>query len=240
MIFLEIILETLSPTIIAERRSLRGFLKTLNYIPASTLRGAILSELYRRGIIKDDFLKNERESPSLVASYAYPVTSGGKKAYPSHPFMYECKVCKWRKNYLNNVIGELESYGELRELIPATCENGHAALENLYSKCYPDDANKVPASRFICTGVSKRRGSSETGMLYEYEAMTPGRKFWATLALPDRIMEHIDGLEIHIGRGISRGFGRSKIVKTRTISLRDIALRIGETITCGRYVVFYA
>ena len=85
---LEIMLEILSPTIITERRSLRGFLKTLNYIPASTLRGAILSELYRNGIVGDDFLKSEREKPSVIASYAYPVTSGGEKCYPSHPFMY--------------------------------------------------------------------------------------------------------------------------------------------------------
>ncbi|MEM1990860.1 MAG: hypothetical protein QW782_09570, partial [Candidatus Bathyarchaeia archaeon] len=107
---LEIMLEILSPTIITERRSLRGFLKTLNYIPASTLRGAILSELYRNGIVGDDFLKSEREKPSVIASYAYPVTSGGEKCYPSHPFMYRCKVCGQYENYLGKIIEDLESY----------------------------------------------------------------------------------------------------------------------------------
>ncbi|MEM4677384.1 MAG: hypothetical protein QXY55_05805 [Candidatus Korarchaeota archaeon] len=242
---LEIMLEILSPTIITERRSLRGFLKTLDYIPASTLRGAILSELYRNGIVGDDFLKSERDKPSVIASYAYPVTSDGKKCYPSHPFMYRCKVCGQYENYLDKIIedlerdGDLERYGELRKLIGITCRNGHAALENLYSKYYPSETCKVSASRFICTGVNKRRGSSETGMLYEYEAITPGRKFWATLTIPDEIEKYIDGLEIRIGRGISRGFGISKIVKSKVISLREAAMKIEEALTHGRYLVLF-
>lgn len=240
MIFLEVILEILSPTIITEGRSLRGFLKVLSYIPASTLRGAILSELYRRGVIKEDFLKNERERPSVIASYAYPVTGEGEKSYPSHPFMWECKICKQRENYLGRIIGDLESCGKLRELTYIACKNGHMVLENLYSKCYPADDDKILASRFICTGVSKGRGSSEAGMLYEYEAITPGRRFWATLSIPDRIMEYVNGLEIRIGRGVSRGFGRSKIVESKTINLRDVAMRIEEAIAHGRYIVFYA
>ncbi|MEM0049617.1 MAG: hypothetical protein QW424_07045 [Candidatus Bathyarchaeia archaeon] len=237
---LEIVLEILSPTIITERRSLRGFLKTLDYIPASTLRGAILSELYRNGIVGDDFLKSEREKPSVIASYAYPVTSGGEKCYPSHPFMYKCKVCGQYENYLGKIIEELERDEKLKELTDITCRNGHMALENLYSKHYPSEAGKVPASRFICTGVNKRRGSSETGMLYEYEAITPGRKFWTTLAIPDKIEKYIDGLEIRIGRGISRGFGISKIIKSRVISLREVAMRIEEALTHGRYLVLFS
>ncbi|MEM1515734.1 MAG: hypothetical protein QXO15_07900 [Nitrososphaerota archaeon] len=240
MVFLEIILEILSPTIVTERRSLRGFLKVPNYIPALTLRGAILSELYRRGIIGKDFLKNERERPSVIVSYAYPVTSEGEKSYPSHPFMWECKMCGQRENYLSRIIGDLENYGELRELMRIACKNGHMVLENLYSKCYPTDANKILASRFICTGVSKERGSSETGMLYEYEAMTPRRRFWATLSIPDEIMECIDGLEICIGRGISRGFGRSKIVESKIVSLRDATMRVEGAIAHGKYIALYA
>jgi len=239
MIILEIILEILSPTIITERRSPRGFLKTLDYIPASTLRGAILSELYRNGIIGDDFLKSEREKPSVIVSYAYPVTSSGEKCYPSHPFMYKCKVCEEYENYLGKIIENLERDEKLKELIDITCKNGHMALENLYSKYYPSETGKVPASRFICTSVSKKRGSSEIGMLYEYEAITPGRKFWATLAIPDKIEKYIDELEIRIGRGISRGFGLSKIIKSKVVSLKDVAMRIEEALTHSRYIVLF-
>lgn len=248
--FLEITLEMLSPAVIVERRSLRGFLKALDYIPASTLRGAILSELYRMGVVKDDFLGRERENPSVIASYAYPLINGDKKTYPSHPFIYKCKICGESKNYLDylaKIIEELERDGELREIRPITCKEGHAALESLYSKPYPDEkdrkdqkVHRVPASRFISTSVSKERGSSETGMLYEYETITPGRRFWATLAIPDKIGEYIDGLEIHIGRGISRGFGRAKITKSKAISLKDIEVRISESITNRNYLVLYA
>lgn len=241
MMLLEMTLEVLSPTIIAERRTLRGFLKVLDYIPASTLRGAILSELYRIGVVKNDFLECERKSPSVIISYAYPIFDGDKKSYPGHPFIYKCKTCGVSENHLGKVIEELEDNGELKETRYIACRCGHTALESYYSKSYPDrEEDKVSASRFICTGVNKERGTSETGMLYEYEAITPGRKFWATLALPDKVGEHIDGLEIRIGRGISRGFGRSRIIKSRAIGLRDIAMKIEESMAYGKYLVLYA
>ncbi|MEM0235128.1 RAMP superfamily CRISPR-associated protein [Thermofilum sp.] len=240
MKFLEVELEILSPTIVTERRSLRGFLKALDYIPASTLRGAILSELYRRGIVKESFLESERARPSVITSYAYPVVDG-RKTYPAHPFMYECKICKVVKNYLSEVIEDLESHGHLSKLAHLTCESGHVALESLYSKPYPKEGkNRVPTSRFLCTGVSKERGTSEIGMLYEYEAIAPGRKFWATMAVPDELEEHVDGLEVRIGRGISRGFGRSRIIKSSVIGLRGLAAKIEEVIVQGKYIVFYA
>lgn len=244
MVFLEITLEILSPTVIAERRSLRGFLKVLDYIPASTLRGAILSELYRVGVIKEDFLEDERRNPSVIASYAYPLIDGGEKSYPGHPFMYKCKICGESENHLADVIEELESNGELRGVKHITCKKGHTTLESLYSKPYfngkDQKVRRIPTSRFISTSVSKERGSSETGMLYEYEAITPGRRFWTTLAIPDKIGEYVDGLEIHIGRGISRGFGRSKIVNSKVINLKDVEMKIGGSITDGKYLVLYA
>ncbi|MEM2169775.1 MAG: RAMP superfamily CRISPR-associated protein [Candidatus Nezhaarchaeales archaeon] len=243
MNFLEIILEVLSPTIITERRTLRGFLKVPNFIPASTLRGAILSELYRRGVIEEDFLKGERTKPSVIASYAHPVTSRGEKSYPSHPFMWECKTCEERINYLSEVIDDLENYNNLRERTHITCRKGHVTLETLYSKYYPIDdgrERKVSTSRFVCTSVSKTRGSSEVGMLYEYEAIAPGRRFWAILSIPDELVKYIDGLEIRIGRGISRGFGISKIIELSMISLREVLMRIEDSIIRRDYVVFYS
>lgn len=241
MAFLEITLEILSPTVVVERRTLRGFLKPLDYIPASTLRGAIVSGLYRMGVVGDDFLESERRSPSVIASYAYPVVDGGKRSYPGHPFMYKCKVCGAVEDRLSEVVEDLEEGGELREAGRVACRRGHVALDALYSKPYPSgEGGEVPAGRFICTGVSKGRGSSEVGMLYEYEAMTPGRRFWATLALPDGLEEHIDGLEVRIGRGVSRGFGRSKVVRSRVISLDDVAMKIKEGMAHGKYFVLYA
>lgn len=240
MVFFEITLESLSPAVIVEKRSLRGFLRALDYIPASTLRGAILSELYRMGIVKHDFLECERRNPSVITSYAYPLLDG-EKSYPSHPFMYKCKVCGVKENRLKEIVEELEIYGELRRTRRVACKRGHAALESFYSKPYSSkEDERVSTSRFICTSMSKKRGCSEAGMLYEYEAMTPGRKFWATLALPDGIGEHVDKLELHIGRGISRGFGRFRIVRTKVIDLTDIAMRIEESMTREKYIVLYA
>lgn len=244
MKFLEVEVEILSPTIITERRSVRGFLKALDYIPASTLRGAVISELYRRGIVDEGFLRSERVKPSIIVSYAYPITSDGRRTYPAHPFMYKCKLCNNKEgkieNVLSNVINDLESNGKLTEPIYTTCKQGHVALESLYSEPYPEEKNKVSTARFLCTGVSKERGTSETGMLYEYEAITPGRKFWATMAVPEELEKYIDGLEVRIGRGISRGFGMSKIVKSSVVSLRGMASKIENIVSSRGYLVLYA
>lgn len=241
MKFLEIMIEILSPAIITERRSLRGYLKPLDFIPASMLRGAILSRLYGIGAVNEDFLKNEKDKPSIISSYAHPLIDG-KKTYPGHPFMYKCKICDEKiENRLSEVLEELEKNGELKEPMRVICEKGHAALESLYSKpCTDDEDSKALASRFICTSVNKRLGSSEAGMIYYYEAIAPGAKFWATIALPDEVEEHVDGLEIYIGRGISRGFGRSKIVKVKEIDLKDFAMRIEEVSVREKHVVLYA
>lgn len=242
MRFLEIMLETLSPTVVTARISVRGFLKALDHIPASMLRGAILSELYRSGVVDKSFLESERYGkPSVITSYAYPITSEGKKSYPGHPFMYKCKVCGSIENYLGEIINRLELDGGLREKVPISCRYGHKALESFHSRFYPsEDGGKVPTSRFICTGVSKRRASSEAGLLFEYEAISPGRRFWATLALPNEVTDYIDGLEIYIGRGISRGFGRSRIVKLREIILEDVAMQVEQSLTSGGYIALYA
>jgi uncharacterized protein (DUF2342 family) len=53
-------------------------------------------------------------------------------------------------------------------------------------------------------------------MLFSYEAIAEGTRFWARLALPDSVAGKIpEKLEVAVGRGSSRGFGRS-VVKVRS------------------------
>ena len=46
---------------------------------------------------------------------------------------------------------------------------------------------RIFASRSVSVGVSKRRASSRRGLLYEYEAISAGQKFWANLAIPNEL-----------------------------------------------------
>ncbi|MCX8170016.1 MAG: hypothetical protein N3D72_02885, partial [Candidatus Methanomethyliaceae archaeon] len=202
--FLKILFKMISPAIITSRVSRTGFLKPLEFIPASMLKGAIISQLYRNGAIDASSLTVA--SSSIFASYAYPVV-GNLELYPCHPLMYECKICKEFIDYTNIVIDEMERSGVL-ELRNIVCNNGHRTLENLYTKFYPK--YDIISHKTICVGIDKERGSSEVGMLYEYEAIPSESKFWAILAISEEY--DLKDFEFYIGRGISRGFGKARIV----------------------------
>ena len=91
MKFYEVKIKTLSPTIIPERKIERGYKGQLKYIPSTTLRGAILTSLYMKGYLDLEEVKTIGKSCELLVSNAYLIDSGFK-SYPSHPFMYRCKI----------------------------------------------------------------------------------------------------------------------------------------------------
>jgi CRISPR/Cas system CSM-associated protein Csm3 (group 7 of RAMP superfamily) len=254
MEFFKITFKLLSPAIITERRSRTGFLKPLKFIPASTLRGAILSALFKNGLMAREFLEGD-EALSVIASYAYPITSSGEETYPCHPFIYRCKICEAHgkyayKNYAAEVLPILER-GE-RPNYKHVCDEGHAGLESLYSEPispikYNPLSGKATERReyreilthgAICVGINRERATSERGMLYEYEAIAAGRKFWATVTLPDKFVGVLDGLEFNVGRGISRGFGRVRITNVESIDLQSVVNRIPTASTSGRVVLY--
>jgi len=89
---LEVRVRLQSPAIVTTRRTERGFVRPADHIPGSTLRGAILSALYREGKLDLDYLKQEAKSPGLLASPAYPLCSGAK-SLPATPSIRRCDDC---------------------------------------------------------------------------------------------------------------------------------------------------
>jgi len=77
-------------------------------------------------------------------------------------------------------------------------------------------------------------------MLYEYEAIAQGTVFWAYLKLPENLSSEVKpGLELSIGRGVTRGFGRARITKVERINIEEEEERIRECLN-SRRVIFYA
>lgn len=73
-----------------------------NYLPGSTIRGAILTYLQRDGFdIEDEMLQ-----PSIVFHPAYPVRDGYVYK-PAHCLVYECKICK-KEDYPYVIINPYE------------------------------------------------------------------------------------------------------------------------------------
>lgn len=242
--FYDIVFTLRSPAIVTKRLTERGFLSPLNYIPATTLRGALISALYGMGAVDRDFIDKESKEPRFIASPAYPYAEG-RKSYPCHPFAYECKVVHGetieRVNYASEAVDSIERGDEPE--FRMVCTEGHAALDIPYSRpIIPDDGGfltvSLPSHGAVCVGISKNRASSQRGMLYEYEALPANAQFWATVAIPDEV-EVKQGMIFHIGRGVSRGFGEAQITEVKEIGLEKLAQSFSEALK-GRYIALYS
>ena len=251
----EVKLTLKSPAILAERRSASGFLGAFDYIPASTLRGAILTSLYVEGKVNEDTLSKEDMKPSLIASPAYPLSPKGKSR-PASPFIWKCKKCE-----LNRVLekseecdsegGEDKKDGAILDQeekfikviyenalleIPSECREGHRALKPLHPELIPEPKRVV--TRQISVGINKSRATAVKEMLYSYDVIFPPQTFWATLLLPEKY-ELNNRFEVMVGRGLSRGFGLTEIELQREISLEEKAEEYSNHIK-GKTVVLFA
>lgn len=246
MRFYELRFKLVSPAIITFKRTEKGFLSTLKYIPASMVRGALISSLYWEDSLNEERLKQEATEPQIIASPAYPYKDN-EKAYPSHPFTYECKVPhgsspedKEIVNYMNEILPKLTTtmYAEYK----TSCSKGHIAIAPLHpNPVIPLGIRLKKAGlssyRSVSVGISKHKGSAERGMLFEYESISAGQEFWATLTAPEDL-EIQEGLDFSLGRGISRGFGRAKLTMIREISLDESARLIGEAIENNTIILY--
>ena len=196
-----------SPAIISSKRTKEGYVRPLRYLPGSTLRGAVISSLYVEGLLNEEDLKREAKNPSILASPAYPIIDGFK-SYPATPFVGKCKLCgKIYDLTEENVRNIMEGKDPV---FHGECEKCQVPIESLYDKLISKRGEvEVGVFRLTSVGIDKKRGVSAKGMLFDYEAIEEGIEFWARLRVPREI--EIDGLEIFIGRGASRGFGRAII-----------------------------
>ncbi|MEN3047880.1 MAG: hypothetical protein ABDH63_03755 [Candidatus Caldarchaeales archaeon] len=220
-----------SPVALPTRRARLGYLGVPRYVPASTLRGAIVSSLYREGHIDEDRLKREALYPEIVASPAYPVVEG-LESKPAHPFMFACKRCEaeGKKETLTfeaDAVKIVKS-GDVRIPEPKC---GHRALKQLHpSPVVWKNGRPVEAGlaglRYVSLNMSRRRASGIKGALYSYEALADSLEFWATVSSRDEL--RLKGMLLLIGRGISRGFGRVRVTEATEVNIAKEAEELKE------------
>ncbi len=218
--FLEVEIKLLSPTIIPSKMTRNGYIRPLDYIPGSTLRGALLTALYRLGYVDDETIKQEATEPSVLSTPAYPVKTLEEsvtnkvllyRTLPATPTTFRCKICG--KTVFSLSIWDPSS--EEPHLM-VECPR-HGPMKSLYAlPVYKHGDNiRIYRPRIIhATSVSihKELGVAMKGMLFSYEAIAEGTRFWARLAMPDYIAKKLpDRLNVSIGRGSSRGFGSSSV-----------------------------
>ncbi|MEM2056712.1 MAG: hypothetical protein QXO76_00450 [Thermoproteota archaeon] len=200
------VLKVISPMIIGNERTSRGFYTTTDVIPGHTVGGAVNRAL-QRGTSPDSI---------LISSPAYPV-SDGHETLPAHPFYYECKVCEGR------VFSTLDDE-KLRMHIQSGWDSIKARLVALRDvdshpvrslhpgPVVPEKGGEVRVTTqlVISVGIDKHTAASQYGLLFEYLAIEPGQEYWFTLASRGGI-DIPNEFEVQIGRGISRGYGRALV-----------------------------
>ncbi|MEM1522867.1 MAG: hypothetical protein QXU69_07565 [Thermofilaceae archaeon] len=204
-----------SPAIVTARRTERGYVRPHSYIPGSTLRGAILTALYRAGKLGRDDLRREAQEPTLLASPGLPLANG-RRTLPATPFMAACKRCDHRVDATAEAARALEQGGGLR--FPLVCPRDGGPMEPLHGRFVYAEGGRLRSYRLrtfraTSVGISKERASAVKGLLFDYEAIAEGSAFWAWVAAPDNF-ELPSSLEVAVGRGQSRGFGWADLTLT--------------------------
>jgi len=208
--FMEAKLTLKSPAIVTQKRVERGFVRPADCVPGSTLRGAILTALFRGGKLSQADLRREAEEPSLLALPAYPVRDGAKSV-PATPFMSFCRKCGSTVDVTRESVDALRR-GEEPE--PRLLHECGEPLKPLYGSLIAKVSDglqelKVRSFRATSVAIDKDRGSAIRGMLFDYEAIAEGTEFWAWVLAPNWLQA--GRMELAVGRGQSRGFGWAEL-----------------------------
>lgn len=194
------------------------FLKTLDYIPASTLRGGLANKLkdllsggFGNPLFKKLFLDPK---DSLIFSNAYPYSEG----IETKPIPLTARTCKAWPGFRDEggdgvwdiLIPEL-----INKDIPKKCNKCPTALEPLdgYYLANFSGSYLIPLKVSTKTALNRKLGTSQEGMLYSLESIEKGEKFIARIKSPSEevINNLLDTLTLKgilfLGHSKSRGQG---------------------------------
>lgn len=210
-----------TPLIITSQQLGNILRHSFDIIPGQSLRGSLLSYLYRNG--EKQLVEEEVLNPKLVFHPLYPLVNGNE-SYPALPLTYKCKICGTvflDKDALSKLLSEDNSEFN----VPSYCPKKHPFTVRkvggsiLYKsngtfKNFSITQHLVPLDS---VGINKYFKSSEREMLYHYTAVEPGINFRGFVASENDevfgMFQIKDGttLTLFMGRGISRGLGKISV-----------------------------
>ena len=224
-----VVVRTLQPLMIRGRLSPRGYEALGNVIPASTLAGALARALRLEG-------GYGLVARGYAVSEAYPVVEveggGLAPAFPAPLLTVKVKPVEGRgPRFLVclhvggegplELLRKVYSFWEEKlgfkplGLIKVVKPGAPVALASMkplegLEECYAGVGAEVEASySYDSTAVNPARGSVEKEMLYTYYAIPRNTLFWATVSLPDDVHVESRVVELRLGGGRTRGYGRA-------------------------------
>lgn len=183
------------------------FIIAKDYIPATTIRGAI-EYLY--------LARFKRIDDTIYASSAFPIIEDRPTA-PAHPFMYRIER---KSNEMVEDPGAITNKAKpnpekVKEPKPSP---GSLVLEKEKKEYYYD--KYTPKKKVeMHVAVSKFTGSSQKGMLYAYEYIKGVQGYWFLTGDNTELKE---GDELKIGRGRTREGGKLVVEKVYGVKLEEV------------------
>jgi hypothetical protein len=198
------------------RKVANYYFSTADYIPSTTLRGAILAEYYyQKGKIEEDFFVSPAYPLNTIPSHYFsPAKDRKDKSFIETKNVLEKKdelIGKKSENELKDKISEamsVEGKPKIGTLITYKNDNNN---QNVYEQFFAASAIQMHVA------IDKTSVSSYHGMLFAYEY----KKFdelWA-LAKPSEVIDLVN--RVSIGRGKNRAGNIAEVKKVKDLSLDD-------------------
>jgi len=212
-----------SPVVISSKSSLDYLYSSIDYIPATALRGAFAYVYPEQNRGDTTFNKLFLNSDKVCWGNLYPSIGQISKVIPR-----TAKTCKITQGFtadgghgvfdaLLYLILQAESNNY--DILPEDCRCG-SVYDRVPFKFYAEnnDYKEAPVKKRVVTKVALDRltESAKEGMLYSYEMINEGQTFSGEILLSDEILEDFQRLVsstdvIWVGRGRTRGFGKLEI-----------------------------
>jgi hypothetical protein len=206
-----------APCIITAQRTDPNSTPTCHYIPGSTIRGAIASQLIKSGV-QQDRIAEILNSGKIRFLNAYPAV-GNKRSLPTPN--------TWTRNKDASLIdSEAEPRDDINDLLEGYEVQGGSRpqREPLQTKFYADDLPVVPKTyatmhqrRIRATGTTSKQGLDT---VFIYEALEADQKFVGLLAVESTATELVGDVvntlrsdNLVMGRSLTAGYGGAPKVK---------------------------
>jgi len=232
-------------THIGAGRVKRNIYYSKQYLPVSTVRGALATALFencKRGKNRCEgincpehedciFYLAFQESTPYTNVYVLPgfplCQECGEVSVVAPIYIQQCKVCGTLTCYYDMIVDALKS-GHNIFRTQWTCPNGCGlvTLKPVGDFICPNCSKtmSVPLRRITVTAINRNKWVAEEGMLYSFEGIREGTSFGSYLfTTDDKAGEAIEGLNgdyIRIGGGKSRGYGEVR-VSVKSLSLKQ-------------------
>jgi len=228
----KLMLEVETSLVVTEDQTTNVLRHSGNYISGSTIRGSIMTYLYKE---KKNF-DQEIKDPKLIFHPAYPIIDGNI-AKPAHPLIFSCKLCDGKGSTFSQLSKEILVSREISRAVPIKCPNGHifatkSKSGDLVIEKKEGDKKTIEGAKLNYTtmesvAINRKLGSVEIGMIYSYVALAPKTKFVGLIFDQEDRVNELDvenEFILYIGRGSSRGLGhvKAKLVEDKNFISNEI------------------